>query len=45
MAQSDDRKTTKTFKLRQDDKVIQTTSSEIKRYKDEKQAYYQLYQI
>ena len=35
----------KTFKVREEDKIIQIAERELKLYKDEKEAYYQLYQI
>lgn len=45
--QSDDKKSQilKTFKVREQDKIIQIAERELKLYKDEKEAYYQLYQI
>jgi hypothetical protein len=33
------------FKVREEDRVVQTTESELRRFKEEKEAYYQLYQI
>lgn len=45
--ESEDRKSQmlKTFKVREEDKIIQIAERELKLYKDEKEAYYQLYQI
>lgn len=45
--ESEDKKSQvlKTFKVREEDKIIQIAERELKLYKDEKEAYYQLYQI
>ena len=40
-----EKKVPKNYKVAEDDKIVQTTEGEIKKYKAEKEAYYQMYQI
>ena len=40
-----EKKVPRNYKVAEDDKIVQTTEGEIKKYKAEKEAYYQMYQI
>jgi hypothetical protein len=42
---TDSKTNLKTYKIREVDRIIQISESELKRFKDEKEAYYQMYQI
>ena len=40
-----EKKVPRNYKVAEDDKIVETTEGEIKKYKAEKEAYYQMYQI
>ena len=44
-SEGDTKRAIRNYKVMEDDKILEVTEKDIKRYKAEKEAYYQMYQI